>query len=690
MSNFNFSQEEILSQLQKRSFTEGPAVVFRWQSQKPWTVEYVSENIKQWGYKSEDFLNGNINYQDIIYAKDVSKIVQEIENYKKKGIDSYVQNYRIICKNGEIRWVRDYCLIIRNSDGFHTHYEGYVLDITEQKKGEWALQESEEKFTKAFQFNPNPMAIAQVDDYCFVDTNINFLKIFGYSRNEIIEKRVSELNLWLCKKEEEKVFQKLNEQKSIKNLECEFISKWSNVIVGLFSAEFLWIKNNLHILFIIVDITAQKEAEKKLILSAKREKLLGEIASRIRQSLTLKNILETTVKEVRQFLNINRVYIIQFNKEIQGRVIAESVDNQSSSVLGWKPHNDKHIQEIINYFSIDKVYAFDNIKSIDLPEEIRKDFLNYQICSFLTIPIFVDNNIFGYLIANSCYQPHPWAKDEIDFIQQLAIQISIAIQQGKLYEEVQNLNNNLEELVKQRTEKIVQQMQELKALHRTKNAFLHAFSHDLRTPIMGTALVLKSLLSKKEDNIIISRSILERLQEGSDRQLKLINSLLEAHTCEISELILNYQRFNIYDFIQNILADLEPLTNKYCVQVQSLLDESLQLLYADPLQLRRVFENLITNSFKYNSPGIIITLKVVQENNCFRFIVEDNGRGISLEDQQYLFDLYYRGSHNRISSGIGIGLYLCSQIIKAHGGEIGVDSEINQGARFWFTLPTQQ
>lgn len=355
--------------------------------------------------------------------------------------------------------------------------------------------------------------------------------------------------------------------------------------------------------------------------------------------------------------------------------------------LRWKPLNEKHIEEIINYFSTDKVYVFDNIRNIDLPEEIRKDFFNYQIYSFLTIPIFVDNNIFGYLIANSCDKPHSWKDDEIDFIQQLATQISIAIQQGKLYEEVQNLNNNLEKLVKERTEKIVQQMQELQALHRTKNAFLHAFSHDLRTPIMGTELVLKSLLNKKENNIIISRSILERLQEGCDRQLNLINSLLEAHTCETSELILNYQQFNINDFIQNILADLEPLTNKYCVQVKNLLDESLPLLYADPLQLRRVLENLITNSFKYNSPGITVTLRVIQENNGFRFIVEDNGRGISLEDQKYLFDLYYRGTHNRISSGIGIGLYLCSQIIKAHGGEIGVDSEINQGARFWFTLP---
>lgn len=107
----------------------------------------------------------------------------------------------------------------------------------------------------------------------------------------------------------------------------------------------------------------------------------------------------------------------------------------------------------------------------------------------------------------------------------------------------------------------------------------------------------------------------------------------------------------------------------------------------DVFQLRRVFENLITNAIKHNPPGISLEISTRIEGQMLTCIVEDNGVGIPQEECELMFERYQQGSRARRSLGVGLGLYLCRQIIQAHGGKIGVISAVNQGAKFWFTLP---
>jgi signal transduction histidine kinase len=100
-----------------------------------------------------------------------------------------------------------------------------------------------------------------------------------------------------------------------------------------------------------------------------------------------------------------------------------------------------------------------------------------------------------------------------------------------------------------------------------------------------------------------------------------------------------------------------------------------------------VFENLISNALKHNPPGVVVTLQATVEAEMIRCTVEDNGIGISQLQRDRLFQLYVRGSQSRHTPGLGIGLYLCQQIITAHGGEIDVISSPGLGTKFWFTLP---
>ncbi|WP_118171073.1 PAS domain-containing sensor histidine kinase [Nostoc sphaeroides] len=236
-------------------------------------------------------------------------------------------------------------------------------------------------------------------------------------------------------------------------------------------------------------------------------------------------------------------------------------------------------------------------------------------------------------------------------------------------------------------EGLIEDITQRKQTEEELRVFFHAVSHDLRNPVLGTLMVLKNFLARKEENISISRSILERMIQSSDRQLNLINSLMEAHVGEVQGVILQRQAVQLLTVVEAAIADLEPLLERNQATLRNLITADLPLINADPTQLWRVFSNLIVNALKHNPPGLLLTINATHEGEMIYCTVRDNGVGISQQQSDRLFDLYFRGASIRNSVSLGLGLYLCKQIINAHGGEIGVNSALDVGATFWFTLP---
>ncbi|MEH2384434.1 MAG: ATP-binding protein [Nostoc sp.] len=236
-------------------------------------------------------------------------------------------------------------------------------------------------------------------------------------------------------------------------------------------------------------------------------------------------------------------------------------------------------------------------------------------------------------------------------------------------------------------EGLIEDITQRKQTEEELRVFFHAVSHDLRNPVLGTLMVLKNLLAHPEENISISRSILERMIQSSDRQLNLINSLMEAHVSEVQGVILQRKYVQLLTLVEAAIADLEPLLTQNQAILINLVSADLPLVNADPTQLWRVFSNLIVNALKHNPPGLVLTINAIRKDDKMYCTVSDNGVGISQQQSDRLFELYFRGANIRNSVSLGLGLYLCKQIIHAHGGEIGVNSALDAGATFWFTLP---
>jgi PAS domain S-box-containing protein len=131
-----------------------PVVLFRWKAAEGWPVEWVSRNVVQFGYAPEELFSGAVLYSSMVHPQDLTRVAREVREYSDRGADHFQQEYRLVTKDGKARWVDDRTVIERDAEGRITHYQGIVIDITERKLAEVALQESERRYRTLAEISP--------------------------------------------------------------------------------------------------------------------------------------------------------------------------------------------------------------------------------------------------------------------------------------------------------------------------------------------------------------------------------------------------------------------------------------------------------------------------------------------------------------------------------------------------------
>jgi signal transduction histidine kinase len=211
---------------------------------------------------------------------------------------------------------------------------------------------------------------------------------------------------------------------------------------------------------IAVDITPLKQAQDLLLKEAERERLLGALLRRIRQDLDLQSILQTTVAEVREVFQVDRVMIYQLQEGVGGFVAAESVADPWPSHLGRRVW-DACLRQDPCYRKYQEgfVQAIANVATANLDPCYRELLESFQAQANLVIPIRRGEDLWGLLVAQHCQSSRPWQEWEIRLLQELSDQLAIALQQAQLYEQLQALNQTLEEKVRQRTSELQRSLQ---------------------------------------------------------------------------------------------------------------------------------------------------------------------------------------------------------------------------------------
>ncbi|OUL32235.1 histidine kinase [Nostoc sp. T09] len=627
------------------------------------------------------------NLQDIL-PSDVVAITQEAIAKTLNSQNLQTCEYQLPTPLGR----RDYeaRLVVSGAD----EVLAIVRDITERKQAEANLQSLAQKYSKAFRCSPNPITLSTLQEGRYIEVNDSFVRLSDFQRDEVIGRTAFELNMWVDKRDRMKLLQQMQATGFVRNLEVEFRSKSEKIITALVSAEIIDLDGIPCILAVTHDITERKQVEAQLRFSAQRDRLLTETLARIRSSLNLDQILQTTVTEVRQFLQADRVFIGLNDPKVGGRTVAESVDPNYPPILGWTTEDETYLQELKNLLTTNSVRLVEDVNEIVVSPKLRAHYQQFQTRASLAVPILLNNELFGALIANQCSGPRQWQTIEIDLLQQMSEQLAIAIQQARLYQELATLNTNLEHQVEERTTQLQQKMLELEGLQRVKDVVLHTIAHDLRTAVMGNLMVLKNLLKGQgqgkeasQFQIPVSHSVIERMIQGNDRQLGMIDSLLEIHSCQGQGIALRRELVHFNTVLKCIIKDLQPMLNQNQVTLNNLVPEDLPLVMADPTRLQKVVANLFTYSLQNNPPGLNFTLKSKVEGDMIRTEIQDNGVVMSKLECDRLFDLYVPEPQACCSTSMALKMYLSRQIIQAHGGEIGIISHRKRGLTFWFTLP---
>ncbi len=227
-----------------------------------------------------------------------------------------------------------------------------------------------------------------------------------------------------------------------------------------------------------------------------------------------------------------------------------------------------------------------------------------------------------------------------------------------------------------------------KDAERKKDEFISIASHELKTPltsVKGYVQLLERSVNKGDTETV--KKHLEKAQVQLEKLNSLIADLLDISKIESGKLKLNKQNFSIDYLLDNVLEIMHQSNPTFKIIKKGKANCEI---FADEMRIEQVIVNFLTNAVKY-SPGteeIFITINV--KNDLLYLAVKDSGIGMLPEQLEHVFDKFYRVEEtSQRFQGLGIGLYISSEIIKRHGGEIGVTSAYGEGSEFYFTMPTK-
>ncbi|MBT2563260.1 hybrid sensor histidine kinase/response regulator [Pedobacter sp. ISL-68] len=265
------------------------------------------------------------------------------------------------------------------------------------------------------------------------------------------------------------------------------------------------------------------------------------------------------------------------------------------------------------------------------------------------------------------------------------VDINVLLLKIKTFYRIYEQNRKLNEV----QEKLLEEIEFRKQAEHKKDEFISIASHELKTPLTSVKGYIQLLQrSLNRDDKTMAQNHLEKASTQLEKLNELIVDLLDISKIESGKMKFNMKSFYADNMVNNAIEMLQQSNPDFKI---SKLGKTDEMIFGDEMRLEQVVINFITNAIKY-APGtnqVNLTTNIKDEK--LYLAVKDFGIGISKEQQDKIFDKFYRveDNSNRFN-GLGIGLYICSEIINRHGGTIGVKSVPDEGSEFYFIIPTTE
>jgi len=410
---------------------------------------------------------------------------------------------------------------------------------------------------------------------------------------------------------------------------------------------------------------------------------LDQITARINAGLLLDDILENVYYDFREIIPYNRIGFSLIEND--GQVVRAR----------WAKSDQPGIKLTTGYVAPLEGSSLQTILTTGRPR-ILSDLAEYLerkpnsestrlivaegIRSSLTCPLIANGVPVGFMFFSSV-QPNTYADVHVETFLRIAGQLSVIVEKGRLVSELSEQKQAVE-----------RQNEDLRRLDDLKNTFLGIAAHDLRNPIAAIQTSVDLLMDpafgiSEEDRAYL----LERMSHQTRHMLTLLDDLLEVTQIESGKLSLNLEPVNLREFLDEAVRQHAMLAARKGTRVllQAVPEGRVTV---DPLRLRQVVDNLISNAVKFSPPGSTVRVSAERIPAEWRVNVQDEGPGITEQDRKRLFQDFARLSAKPTGDekSTGLGLAISRRVVQVHGGKIGVNSEPGHGATFWFTLPDQE
>jgi PAS domain S-box-containing protein len=644
---------------------------------------------EMYGYRAEEVLGHKASEVIRSEFSDAQRAVA-VQDLSESG--SYRIEVLHYHRDGHSFWIEGSTFALKELNEQVYGYISINRDITQRKQAEERLIQSEIRYRRLFESAKDGILILDAETGTIADVNPFLITLLGYSEEDLLGKNIWGLGFFRDILANKANFLELHQKEYIRYEDLPLETADGRRISVEFVSNVYEVDQKKVIQCNIRDITERKRAEEQIKRQLKHLNALRMIDTAINSSFDLDVILEVVLQQVLAELVVDASAILLFNPQLQTIEYAASRGFRADALyhtqlkLGEGYAGRAVLERKTTHIS-DLMQTGGQLASSLLLE--HESFVDYY-----GTPLIVKGEVKGVL--EIYHRSHLKADSEwLEFLEVLAGQAAIAIDNAQLFENLRHSNLNLEVRVIERTAELHQTNTELEDANRVKDEFLANMSHELRTPLTSVLGLSESLLEQRGGSLNEhQRRSLEVIEASGQHLLQLINDILDLSKIEAGKFDYYPQPVSVDDTCRSSLSFIKAQAAKKSITVTYIQDLSISKIFADPRRLKQILVNLLSNAVKFTHEKGEVILQVTTdlEQDLISFAVIDHGIGISQEDLQRLFQPFVQvdSGLNRQHEGTGLGLALVQKLTDLHGGSVQVESEVGKGSRFTINLPCLQ